>query len=201
MFTRHDKFAKVKIHHRSQPVPMLKVKPELRKVIEERIERMSSNPNPPAGGGAQLEERVIETMQCEAKINNFIMRGDEPVEGGGDGTAPLPLQNMFAGAGFCAMVWTVKAAALLGAKLDDVQAIPAGRADGQAMYAREDRPALFLGFSLKLMIKSSESDDMIRKVVRKGLMRCPVWNTFKKCAPTEITVMHNGVVLPGTYLA
>lgn len=135
----------------------------------------------------RAETKLVETLRCEGKIRDFpTITIDEPPDIGGGDAGPNPVELLLLALGTCQEVMYGAYASVMDIQLDEVTVDVKGYIDFKGLLGMDENvPSGYTKVQYITNIKSSASDEALRKLVDTVESHCPVYDTLTR--PIEVT--------------
>lgn len=134
----------------------------------------------------------IDGFRATAKARSFEFSSDEPSEGGGENTAPRPLEYFLAGFAFCQQAQYAKYAALRDLEITGLKMDVRGYVDQRGILGTDDVPPGFQRIDYIVRIESPESPETIRQLSDTVESICPAHAAVRGSTPLLRTLLLNG---------
>ena len=171
----------------------LRVDPALKEIVRKQLSERSAPADGPARPVTTVKSRALFDLQFRATVEGHEFISDEREEGGGHDAGPAPLRYFLAGIMMCHQVWTVKSAAHMDVKLDDLEGEISGYVErGAPAGASPDEGRGFARVTFTVTVSSPSAPMEVQKVVAEASKRCAAFVTVARSTPVEVTVVHNG---------
>lgn len=135
---------------------------------------------------------AIDGFRGRAKARTFEFFSDEPKEGGGDNTAPRPLEYLLAGFAFCQQAQYAKHAALRDLDITGLKMDVKGYVDQRGVLGVDGVAAGFRNIEYKVVVDSPESVATIRQLADLVDSVCPAHAAMSGCTPLHRVLVLNG---------
>jgi uncharacterized OsmC-like protein len=118
----------------------------------------------------------VEDMRCSASVRDFPpIAIDEPVELGGQDSAPNPVEMVLVALGTCQEIMYSAYAAVMDIPLDSVKVNARGYLDLKGLFGLDENvPAGYSRITFEAELESSADDETLRKLVDTVENHCPV---------------------------
>lgn len=175
------------------------ISPRLKSVIQKQVTERSTR-----GGGISqkpvtvVRGKALHDVQIRATVEGHEFLSDEREEGGGHDAGPAPLRYFLASAMMCHQVWCMKTAALRDLTLDRLEGEIAGYVENSPRASDGGRG--FGRVTYRVELDSGITTDEAKELVQHAATACPAFVSMARCAPIELTLLHNGqTILERTY--
>lgn len=167
---------------------------EIDDVFRERVKRYADESRD--SSKAVHMNRVITTAERgffgKAKARRFEFFSDEPREGGGEDSAPRPLEYFLAGFGFCQQAQYAKYAALRGIDLTGLKIDVKGYVDQRGILRIADVAPGFRSIDYTVNIETTAGQAAVTELVETVESVCPAHATIRAGTTLNRTIIVNG---------
>lgn len=156
-----------------------------RKIVAELLTKRKEGPDsdPYLRGTERVDVKYMGDLKFQVKKTNFQFQVDEPLDRGGDNTAPNPLAYFVAGAASCLTMQYVRVAMATGIKIDGLELM------ARAHSSRRLRGS-FTDMIYEVRIESKESPAKIIDLGKEAEDMCFAHQTLLKAGVKMTTVIH-----------
>jgi uncharacterized OsmC-like protein len=150
--------------------------------IEETVRLWQAEPDK-AKGKPTVVARA-DGSKAVMEHGSLSWRTDMPVPLGGTSEAPSPTALLLSALAGCAVVFIRDTLApQLGVTLDDIEATAECETDARGLLGMEGAAPDLSNIALRIVVKSSEPEDSVRRVYEAWQERCPIYLAITKALP------------------
>lgn len=166
----------------------------LKKAFSGMINAVTENPQM-AKSSVLATVELTEGVKCLAKVRDFLLTVDEPMEMGGTNEGMNPVELVLSAMGACQEIGYAFAAAVMGIPLKKVKCSLEGNIDLRGLLALDESvPAGYTDISYETTLESDADEETLKKLVKFVEQHCPVLDTVKRPIPVtgKIIAKQNG---------
>jgi uncharacterized OsmC-like protein len=152
---------------------------------QERLKRVFSRRPETAQGGSTTRCVLKEGLLCEVQNGDWRLQVDQPLEMGGDNTAPDPGVYGRACLSACLAQGYVMVLAEQGITPKRLEVEVSGRMDARASIGLEGGPSGYQGISYKVVIEADAPRERIEELLKESERRSPWLYNFLNALPAE----------------
>ena len=139
--------------------------------------------------------RLLGGVTTAARIRQFDLTIDEPVQLGGSDSGPNPVEVVLAALGTCQEIVYAVYAATLGIPIGELAIDVEGDLDPRGFFGVADVAPGFSAVRYNVRIQSSAPPERIRTLVETVNQHCPVLDILQRPLPVDGIVELNGQIL------
>jgi len=140
----------------------------------------------------RADTKLLGQQYQEAKINDFVIKADEPISSGGTNKAPRPLDFFVASIGFCENVIFARNASLAELSIDSLETAVSGSWDRRGLYDIDGVSPFFKSITVETRISTRDPVEKVVEVARQTHRRCPVDATLSRATEVIFKLVVNG---------
>ena len=146
----------------------------------------------------EAQTALVEDVRGTGQVRSFApIVVDEPPELGGKDKGANPVELLLVSLGTCQEIMYSAMASMMGIRLDEVKVSLKGSLDLKGLFGMD--PAIPPGYqqlTFETFLKSSASEEELRKLVEAVESHCPVLDTLVRPIEVSGKVVFNGVLMP-----
>ena len=167
----------------------------IRSIREKQREKLDKEPSEVLISST-VEVNLIKNFHNEARIRDFVIQGDEPIEAGGSNLAPRPTEYFFAGFGFCMSSFFTHYSVMMKIPIESLRVRITGYLDRKTWWALSQESSKYKKIDCTVWIESKEDEHSVARLVREVQLRNPILGTLKAAVPVSELYYLNGKALP-----
>jgi uncharacterized OsmC-like protein len=152
---------------------------------QERLQRIYKRRPETAQGGSTTRCVLKEGLLCEVQNGDWRLLVDQPLEMGGDNTAPDPGVYGRASLSACLTQGYVQILAQEGITPTRLEVEVSGRMDARASVGLEGGPSGYQGIAYKVVIEADAPRETIEALLKESERRSPWLYNFLNALPAE----------------